>query len=637
MMKSVSTKYVLPTVMILFWFALVVIPSSRPLAVSISGLALFYLLLYFIVRGTDTWTVITSLKKETIILISLIVAISLIVFGVYISSFNFIPVWDNLNYWRGTLLFNKELMQDPSKTMLNIVSSINNDDYNQLLNWIMSFPIWVLSTWSGAMISELVVAAAPLSLLLSGFIYSKILDSQTKIRESFIIALFVIIFFSAHIIAPVMQGYMDCVPALLFVALIIALLDKNLPNRMFDSVFIGLGVCGVFLIRRWFVYGVIGLASCVILYWSICLLLQKNKKNLFFSLLRCVAAISVGFVFPLLIFFRQFVFRSFVGDYSNAYSSWTYMNSINAKMWNVVQSSGLLWWFLAVLSVLYLGFQMFRKKEKKVSNFILIISALSGVIISSVLFWTIQDFGIHHWYIIIFFIEIALLLPIFQLVASLSNVLLRNICCVFCVCCAVLGGCCGVGMIPLSEFGMHTSGTLTGGVLMKPFRQNDVEEKIKLIEDLADLTNEQDLVYFAAASSDLNASLALSALLPDELDVPFSAISADVDSRDGFNVAFFDAKYVVTSDPVSLHMNEENERVVVALNNFVKDPDSCIGRHYEPIKSYQFDDDVIVTIYQKKSQFEYRDINELRKYFNQWYKDQSALFNDRFESYMSKM
>ena len=158
-----------------------------------------------------------------------------------------------------------------------------------------------------------------------------------------------------------------------------------------------------------------------------------------------------------------------------------------------------------------------------------------------------------------------------------------------------------------------------------------------MIEDLADLTNEQDLVYFAAASSDLNASLALSALLPDELDVPFSAISADVDSRDGFNVAFFDAKYVVTSDPVSLHMNEENERVVVALNNFVKDPDSCIGRHYEPIKSYQFDDDVIVTIYQKKSQFEYRDINELRKYFNQWYKDQPALFNDRFESYMSKM
>ena len=135
--------------------------------------------------------------------------------------------------------------------------------------------------------------------------------------------------------------------------------------------------------------------------------------------------------------------------------------------------------------------------------------------------------------------------------------------------------------------------------VVRPIKQNDVTQKRELITYLRQQTVNGEAVYFAAASANLNYSLADTTLLPDVVGSAFPVIAADVDSRDGFNTEFFDARFVVTSTPVSLHMNEENERVVVALNSLVQDSSSFLGRHYVERRSFQFDGPVVVHVYEK--------------------------------------
>ena len=86
--------------------------------------------------------------------------------------------------------------------------------------------------------------------------------------------------------------------------------------------------------------------------------------------------------------------------------------------------------------------------------------------------------------------------------------------------------------------------------VVRPIKQNDVTQKRELITYLRQQTVNGEAVYFAAASANLNYSLADTTLLPDVVGSAFPVIAADVDSRDGFNTEFFDARFVVTSTPV---------------------------------------------------------------------------------------
>ena len=128
---------------------------------------------------------------------------------------------------------------------------------------------------------------------------------------------------------------------------------------------------------------------------------------------------------------------------------------------------------------------------------------------------------------------------------------------------------------------------------------SDVKEKGEFVEYLRNQTRGSSLVYFAAASSDLNSSLPYTYYLPSSTTSPFPVAGADVDSRDGFNTDFFNADFVVTSDPVSLHMSRDKEQVVYILNKLVRDHSSYVGRHYIEKRSFSFDNDVRVTVYEK--------------------------------------
>lgn len=629
------------SVAIIFWVSLLTFHEGHFIALSVFSLVAFFVLIYLVVRETRAWRIITKLNTRTVIVVLSVSLVFLIIFGRYISQYNFIPLWDMANYWRGTLLFNQSLESGAVSALKQLYVSINTEDYNQILCWIMSFPVYLLPTWKGAVFSELCLATIPTALLLAGFITGVLDRGNGAVRSRIFVCAYVFSLSVPLFLAPVLEGYFDGMVALLFVALTVSLLDGDLPKRRCVSmVFVGFALCGVFLIRRWFVFGVIGLTVAASLYWLFTLITEKRdcRFALFTSLCLRVVVMAVAFGLPLILFFRPFLARSTGGDYSQSYHSWTYLHSYGAKFGTVIRNVGPIWLLLGLgcfIGVVVLGRRVSEDNKFVLRRVVALSSALFvGTIVTALVFWRIQDFGPHHWYVIIFFIIMFVGLPLFACVTMIrSDAWMRtSYGAVFAL--SVLSMLQGVSILAIPA---PVSYALAQHSIVKPVQQHDVGAKQDLIAYLQKQTKGEKLVYFATASSNVNADLAMNVLLPNVVSNAFPVAAADVDSRDGFNTDFFDADYVVTSRPVSLHMAPENERVVVTLNKLVQDHSSYLGRHYSKAASFSFDNGVTVNVYRKTSAVTADDVRKLRSHFEMWYSNFPDLFANRFDDYLSHM
>lgn len=615
--------------------------EGRFIALSMIGIAGFYFIVYLIVRNTQALKVVVELQFRAAISLIVLTFVFLVFAGIYLSQYNFIPIWDYANYWNNTLGFNRSLQNGAVDTFRQVVYSVNYSDYNLLLSWIMSFPVYLFPSWKGAVFIESCIAAVPAALLMAGFIVSKSMGSSVSNGSSGVfVAAYAFSLFTPSFLAPIFLGYFDAVPAVLFIALLVALMDVNFPKRRFGAIFIGLGLCGVFLLRRWFIFGVIGMVLCCLIYWTGAIVVNASAGRIALFKLLCfrVATLAIVVALPLMSVFRPFVFRSAGGQYSQSYSAWTVYDSYPAKILNVVNRIGLLWFIVGLISVVILCIVYSRLSVLNKTDFcesiILPVSVFLGAVLSSVVLWHVQDFGEQHWYVILFFIEIFSSVPFFSCVNLLKNGDVRTVINLIVVALSVVSLLQGFSVVSVPS---QISLLLGKQSVVRPIKQNDVTQKRELITYLRQQTVNGEAVYFAAASANLNYSLADTTLLPDVVGSAFPVIAADVDSRDGFNTEFFDARFVVTSTPVSLHMNEENERVVVALNSLVQDSSSFLGRHYVERRSFQFDGPVVVHVYERVSPIEAEDIMTLKDYFNRWYSDSPDLFANRFDGYVSNM
>lgn len=624
---------------VLLWAVLVIVPFTRSLAISLFGLIAFYCLIICIVSSTKTASVIRGLSTKEKMLMAVISALFLLFGGWYFSRYHFIPTWDNASYWMSTLQFNKSLFSSPRTAILQALDSVNTSDYNQLLCWILSFPVLVLPTWAGSFYTELILVLIPSSLLMSGFMkiqLERIRNSKGNVIPLWVIyCVFLLIPLAAR---PIFSGYLDGVGYLLFISLVIALLDDSLLSRKFSIIVIGLGISGAFLIRRWFVFAVIGLVVTVSIYWIFRMWFfdSARRRRVFLRLCIVVVLLALGALLPLLTLFRGFLWRSFSGNYSASYQSWTLYDSYIDKWGHLGYDFGWIWLVLSWISIIIFFVQFLMKKiaVKCFVDFVAIIFAnYIGGITSVLVFWRIQDFSPQHWYIVVGFMSLAVYMPIFLELSFISVHLYRRISTIALIIISVVCLCSSFGLLVKNQIVQQ----VFGGTIQQPYRQSDVKEKGEFVEYLRNQTRGSSLVYFAAASSDLNSSLPYTYYLPSSTTSPFPVAGADVDSRDGFNTDFFNADFVVTSDPVSLHMSRDKEQVVYILNKLVRDHSSYVGRHYIEKRSFSFDNDVRVTVYEKTSSLTREDIIRLKNYFDSIYPDLPELFSDRFDSVLDQL
>lgn len=87
----------------------------------------------------------------------------------------------------------------------------------------------------------------------------------------------------------------------------------------------------------------------------------------------------------------------------------TVYDSYPAKILNVVNRIGLLWFIVGLISVVILCIVYSRLSVLNKTDFcesiILPVSVFLGAVLSSVVFWHVQDFGEQHWYVILFLLK----------------------------------------------------------------------------------------------------------------------------------------------------------------------------------------------------------------------------------------
>ena len=127
--------------------------------------------------------------------------------------------------------------------------------------------------------------------------------------------------------------------------------------------------------------------------------------------------------------------------------------------------------------------------------------------------------------------------------------------------------------------------------------------------------------------------------LPDKDNAMPSLMNiAEVDLREGFPIHFFDADFVIVSDPLQIHLREQDQSVVVKLAEVMTNS-TPISKHFKKIREYTFHPEtqgvssVTFKVYEKISPFEKSNIDYVEKIFVELYPNQDELFKNRFEAY----
>lgn len=608
--------------LILIWCVLLIIPPTRSFAVQLLGICGFYGVCIGMLRLTSLWSAIRSLRAKSVAAIAAASITAAVFYAWYFSLYHYYPTWDRINYWSMTIRFNAETSTSLVHTIKDVYWSINNSDYNDLLSWVAALPTRLAPQWTATFFVLTILFLLPASFIITMFVYMHAAAS-TQRQTMVLVTIYAGILCLSAFIRPVLIGYDDVVVLLLFVIVLAGVFDSHMLHSV--------------PLRRWFIYACLGLAVTAIIYWGcrIALTVANNRRDLFSTLVRAMLTIGAT-TLVCLVSFPGFLRKSLFGNQSVAYHAWTIFTSYQAKFINIGQTIGWLWLAIAIAGLAITAFIGFRHHESHLLQLSSLQGAmLVGAAVGALLFWQIQDFSPQHWYIVCVFIIVSYCLPLVSWLNAIQGTVASRVASASVVLVSLIGLCHGIGAFTFPEPVNRALSYITGTTITTPTKSNDLTEKRQLVSYLRQQTKGRRLVYFAAASDNLNSTLPLSTCLPECTVSPFPVANADVDSYSGFNMQFFDAQYVVVSRPVSLHMNPDNEQLVTTLNETVQDSSSVVGKHYTKMKSFTLDHGVTAIVYARTAEYSRTDIQQVAKIIGNLDSPSRSLFRQQFREYLA--
>jgi hypothetical protein len=307
-------------------------------------------------------------------------------------------------------------------------------------------------------------------------------------------------------------------------------------------------------------------------------------------------------------------------NYGDIYSAYRVSNSILQSLVRSYNLFGLFWVTLFLSGAVY---AIANKKTRWFSLF-LIIQFISAFF----LFSRVQDFALHHFYLLIPTMIFFITFFIESVYARLHNRFLRSV---------FLSGYIAMLFINFSVFFIPPASSffqkiafLLPGERHYPFFRNDMHEINKLLDFLENaLQSGNDNVYVIASSSTFNDDILRNACAfgnhPQDL-CKKTLPSSHVDKRDGFPSQFLDAKYVIVTNPVQYHLGEEDQRVIGILADQILSRRG-IGSSYTKLpEEFVFDNNVKAFIYKKVTPFKKADLDNLSKLFMDYYPNKRNIF-----------
>ena len=559
---------------------------------------------------------------KSILIFSFIFIIFMNVYTIWhMSQEEFIYYWDFSGFWRRQLEVMSLFRNDPSQLIPYVYKTLISEEYSSFPQlFLIPHILLVGETYPRFVLSMVNSFLVPSQVLLYIWVLSLVEDLKlSKFWISISLGLGILFFTGNYL--PLLLGYVGSA-GLFWIVIIGILISENKDIKIEPVRFLVIGIILVLLvfIRRWFAYYVLALFVISPLSYLLSQSLNNTISlkslivymlNLFISGISALGILVVGFL-PLISTFTQY-------NYKFAYQS-VYTGLGEAIPWFINYYSP----FQFILLLLGVIYGLTNRYIREIA-----LQAFGTILFVIVLFYQVQIFGSHHYYIInvygqllvlfgiislLNFLRMRLLKPFYLIV--LTILLFSNFLIIFLRQDTQLS-------IYLRLYFSEFSSSLNA----PPRKSPNVNVIRTLVEDLQQLTSDYEYTYVLAGSGTINDDMLRNAMLPEQLN-PLPSIEATkhLDTRDGIPKDFFVYTYIVVADPIQYHNGASFQHVIGELaNGMINDPE--LKPYYFALKEYQLDDgSVKVTVFQRIEDIPDTIKEKYRELFRSLYPDYPFLY-----------
>ena len=539
----------------------------------------------------------------------------------HMSQEQFIYYWDFSGFWRRQLEVMDFFRNNPSQLIPYVNNTLILEEYSSFPQLLLiphilivgeTYPRFVL-----AMVNSFLV---PSQILLYIWILTFIDKThRSKWWTSLGVGLGILFFTGNYL--PLLLGYVGSA-GLLWIVIICILMSEEKDRKLDVIRFFAIGVILVLLvfIRRWFAYYVLAffLVTPVAYLLNQCFNKSLSLKsfitlliNLFLSGISALGILLVGFL-PLVNTFTQY-------DYKFAYQS-VYTGLGSAIPWFINFYSPLQF----ILLIIGATYGLFNRSTRET-----VIQALGSIIFVIILFYQVQIFGSHHYYIINIYSQFLILMGIISVLAVLNRDIFKPF---FLMILSVLLSSNFLIVFlrqdtQLSIYLRSYFQSFSSSLNAPPRRSPNVDIIRTIVEDLQNIASEHEYIYVLAGSGNINDDMLRNALLPEQLN-PLPSIEAtkQLDTRDGVPKDFFVYTYIVVADPIQYHNGAPYQRVIGELANGLLHDDE-LKPYYYPLKDYRLNDgSVKVTVFKRIEDIPDSIREKYRELFRSLYPDYPFLY-----------
>lgn len=482
--------------------------------------------------------------------------------------FRFIQLEDYVYYGDNSEFFDRfqtvsKLISNDSKYLFESVSkSIREDNYN----FFPILPLELIGIFNHSRLAY-ILSIYFLYFVGSAFIFLFLIKYFSKnifLDNNLVVGLLSLFFLSPVLLTPMLRGE-PSVGGLIFIFLSIFIFFKiqdyssniYLKNNLFLST--ALAILPIY--RRWFVFYVISFLIIMLIdFLIVSIRLTKFKKviNLTINYLTVVASTTIFFVLLSGDLYKKFVDIAFGNQFTAfKFGSWYFTFYI------IFARIGLFYLTVFILSIFIL--------IKQKTNLRLLFFLLGLLISSSALFLRTQDFSDHHFYLI---------MPIILILSGLGIVSWRSKYKNIFIFLFILFNIYNFSFSMIFERNLKIPGNfILSQIDTHPLVRNDRNDLLKLFNYLGIIVNKGEGIYLLSSSCELsnpiNNDVFRNYCRDYEFDKKYICDQVlqthTVDLLSGFPYHFFDADYVITTDPVHYCVNSDNQRVIGYFFDFVKE------------------------------------------------------------------
>lgn len=575
-------------------------------------------LVYSVFKSAGIFEVFAALNTKHVALLLLGVACVNLLAIMIVGRNQTIYYWDFAGPWLTTIEISTQLFEAPLEVCTRLVQSINEDTYNIVIPFVLSFPLRILGpSFLSFTLLILNLFLLPGGLCLAAISHTMRTHFTGKISPLWFSFFFLLTVLVPNLLRPSFMGYFDAFGFLMFsLMILLASTDYFFVFSPGKALLLAITTLLTLLARRTFAYSVAGYVAALIVLFLYEWISKKLSIKAILPFIQNMLISGVAIFSILILFFKEFLFRGLFNTYSVAYSAYQY-GSIPGNFLLLFRNLGL------VMTLLFAFGFILGTLQSKNRAFTLFLGTI--FITASTMLFQVQSMDLHHQYLIL----PSVILLALQFVSIVSYQRTKAI---------------PIGFGVLFAINLAQSSALFGfpiyhipgfsNARMAPMIRNDLGTIAAMARDL-NTDFEGKPVYVISSSDIFSEEMIMRSGLPyNQTPVPQMYGSNHIDLRDGFPTQIFMAEVVLVAEPIQTQQASGQNVVTVLAQDFL---DGKFSNHFRRDRSYYLENGVTVWLYKRTSPFVFDDYLYWADKFNEIYPEYPDLFYDRILEFADMM